>query len=145
MSLSQGYYNYMNSEQWYRKRERWLEMADYECEWCGKHGCALHIHHLTYKNFMHETDDDVIVLCRACHKHADIIRKLIKDRENEPLFRHMLEKRGYPFNMKRSTRRHVIKFKNDLKKAVKMLKSLKSLNPRDMDALQKHLKEVEFK
>lgn len=144
MALSQGYYNYINSEQWYRKRERWLELADYECEWCGKHGCALHVHHLTYANFMHETDNDIIVLCKACHKHADIIRKTIKDYRGEILIEHMLEKRGYPFDMKRTTRGHVIKFKKELKRAVKMLKSAEKLSPRDKSALQKSLKEAEF-
>lgn len=144
MALSEGYFSYINSEQWYRKRERWLEMADYECEWCSKHGCALHVHHLNYANFMYESDNDVIVLCPACHKHADIIRKLIKGRENEPLIRHILEKRGYPFDMKLKSRRHVIKLKKDLKRAVKMLSKINNLSSKDKAALENYLKEVEF-
>ena len=142
MSLSQGYFKYINSERWYKKREYWLEMADYECEWCSKHGCALHVHHLTYTNFMHEHDDDVIVLCPACHKHADIIRKLIKGKVNNPLIRNILKKRGYPFNMKLKSRRHVIKLKKDLKKANDMLKKIDNLNSKDVKKLQRYLKEV---
>ena len=144
MALSQGYYNYIHSEVWYRKRERWIELADYECEWCSRHGCAFHIHHVTYENFMHEKDDDVIVLCKACHKHADVIRKITKGRENEPIIRHILEKRGYPFDMKLKSRGHVIKLKRDLKKAIKMIGSLDSLDSRDMKALQSYLKEAKF-
>lgn len=144
MALSEGYFSYINSEQWYRKRERWLELADYECEWCSKHGCALHVHHLNYNNFMNESDNDIVVLCKACHKHADAIRKLVKNRDNEPLIQHILEKRGYPFNMKLKSRRHVIKLKKDLKKAIKMLGTIHSLNPKDKKTLKAYLKEVKF-
>lgn len=144
MALSEGYHQYIKSEQWFRKREEWLKMADYECEWCSKYGTTLHIHHLTYVNFMHEQDDDIIVLCPACHKHADVIRKYIKGRENEPIIEHILEKRGYPFEMKLKSRRHVIKLKRDLKKAINMIKSIKNLNPKDRKSIEDYIKEAKF-
>jgi len=122
MPLSDGYFAYINSDAWYRKRERWIELADYECEWCSEFKKPLHIHHLSYENFGRENEDDVIVLCRACHLHADEIRKLLKGWTDEPFIRKLLSKRGYPFNMKRTTRKHVIKFKKRIKETQKALK-----------------------
>ncbi len=135
MSLTSGYHAYINSEYWYRKRERWLKMADYECEWCSKMQTALHVHHLNYDNFYNESDSDVIVLCPACHKHADKIRKLIRGRENEPAIQAILEDRGYPFEMKLKSRKHVIELKRKLKRVVKTFDALGDLSPEDQKVL----------
>ena len=93
---------------------------------------------------MHEKDDDVVVVCKACHKHGDIIRKIVKKHGHEPLIQHILKKRGYPFNMKLRSRKHVIKLKRDLQKAVKILKTVNNLNQKDTQALQDYLKEAKF-
>lgn len=136
MALSQGYYNYIHSDLWYQKRERWLKMANYECEWCSRICTTLHIHHLTYENFMNESDDDIVVLCKPCHKHADIIRKLIKGRENEPVIQSILDNRGYPFDMKLKSRKHVIKLKRRLKKVIKTLDEIYGLDTADEEKLK---------
>jgi len=129
MSLTSGYHQYMNSIEWYRKRERWLRLADYECQWCSRMQTTLYIHHLTYENFYNEKDEDIIVLCKPCHNHGDVIRKLLKGNKNNPLIQNLIQKRGYPFNMKLSSRKHVIKFKRKLKRTVNLINDLKELKP----------------
>lgn len=109
MALSEGYKQYMKSDRWFMYRERRLQKANYECELCSKHGCALDVHHLTYENFMHEKPEDTLVCCRACHKYADRIRKLVKRLKRGNSYKHrralsVLEYYGYPFDMNADSR-----------------------------------------
>ncbi|MFW6173122.1 MAG: hypothetical protein ACOC5T_05200 [Elusimicrobiota bacterium] len=139
MTLSQGYYKYMNSREWYRKRSRWLEQANYECGFCSRSQTTLQVHHLTYDNFRHEKDEDIIVLCKACHKHSDEIRKMLLGFEDEPLIKKLIEERGYPHNMKRKTRKHVLRFKKKLKKAKNTIERARSLSPRERKRIEEIL------
>ncbi len=78
LALSGGYKRYLKSPKWMAKRQEKLEEADYECELCGKHGCTLQVHHLNYDNIFNEESEDLLVVCKPCHKYADRIRKTIK-------------------------------------------------------------------
>ena len=62
-----SYQDYINSWMWKDKRDLVLRLRGYECERCGskKH---LNVHHLTYETIGNEGDEDMIVLCRNCHK-----------------------------------------------------------------------------
>lgn len=150
MALSEGYKKYMNSNKWYAYRKRRLEEANYECELCSKHGCALDVHHLTYENFMHEEMKDTLVCCRACHKYADRIRKLLKRLEHGDSRKHeralnVLKRYGYPFNMKANSRDKLKKLWKQLKRIekgkAKSVKSvLKDCSSSVIEAMKEHLK-----
>lgn len=120
-----------------------MKLADYECEWCSKHMCELHIHHLTYVRIFKEKDSDVKVLCPTCHKWGDKIRKLIKDAKGSKSTRSVVkvfeEKFGYP-DMKKNDRRHVVKFYKEIVKALDCLEVMKSLNSKVRKAILKELK-----
>ena len=62
------YYNevYLNSDEWKHKRRLIMDFYNYKCQKCDK--CATDLHHLTYNNIFKEKFDDLIPLCRACHK-----------------------------------------------------------------------------
>lgn len=125
--VNEGYKKYINSKQWYRKRERWLELADYECQWCSNTQTVLQIHHLTYKNFYHEKDEDVIVLCRACHKYADRIRKHLKTSKYKKELLKYAKSKGYPFDMKNKSRHHVRRLESRLIELESRLEELNSI------------------
>jgi hypothetical protein len=68
----EAYKAYLLTDCWDSKRHRTFERDKYTCIECGsiEH---LDCHHLTYKNLGHEPLEDLITLCRSCHKlkHPD--------------------------------------------------------------------------
>ena len=66
------YIAYLRSDEWKEKRKEFLELANYQCQECGKTK-TLEVHHLNYSNVGDESDEDVEVLCADCHedKHLE--------------------------------------------------------------------------
>ena len=64
----QKYFEYLQSVEWYVKRNAKLWIANYKCQLCNKKESHLHVHHTTYKNVGNERPEDLIVLCKACHE-----------------------------------------------------------------------------
>ncbi len=60
---------YMASEAWQKKRKRALARAGYECACCGSSD-DLQVHHKTYVRLGKERDNDLLVLCKPCHRKA---------------------------------------------------------------------------
>lgn len=61
------YNAYILSDEWKQKREQRLAMDGNKCQVCGAVD-GLEVHHLTYRNLGHEEMDELITLCRDCHK-----------------------------------------------------------------------------
>lgn len=64
---------YYKSLEWQKKRAFALNRVGHRCERCGYSG-ILQVHHLTYNNLYNEKPQDLEVLCKECHKDADIER-----------------------------------------------------------------------
>jgi hypothetical protein len=67
-----SYNEYINSKDWLKKKIEFFKFLKASklkrvCDICG---CKkrLHVHHLSYKNFMNEEMTDLQLLCYACHK-----------------------------------------------------------------------------
>lgn len=60
------YQEYLKTAHWRDRRQQALEKAGHRCRRCGKGG-RLDVHHLTYARLFAEREEDLIVLCRACH------------------------------------------------------------------------------
>jgi HNH endonuclease len=60
------YWRYLRTTHWDRVRRRALAIAEHQCFYCGAPE-DLDVHHLSYKRRGCELDEDLIVLCRACH------------------------------------------------------------------------------
>lgn len=61
------YAEYIQSEDWLRKREKVLARDKHRCTRCR--GIEnLHVHHLTYDNLGHERLADLTTLCDLCHE-----------------------------------------------------------------------------
>ena len=70
------YEKYLLSPQWRRIRDGALRRAHFRCHRCAS-GSRLQVHHLTYDRLGHERDEDLEVLCKACHEghHAEEDRR----------------------------------------------------------------------
>jgi len=64
------YRKYLQSDQWRAKRRLVLEFMGYQCVKCRKTltESTANIHHVSYERVRNETLDDLIPLCRECHK-----------------------------------------------------------------------------
>jgi 5-methylcytosine-specific restriction endonuclease McrA len=62
-----SYREYLESNFWKQKRELILNILGRKCSRCGS-TIDLQVHHLNYINCGNESRNDVIVLCRKCHK-----------------------------------------------------------------------------
>lgn len=71
LTHKEKYIEYINSEKWNLKKLDCLSNPyygrPYECFLCRKNG-ALQVHHLSYKHLFNENDDELIILCKKCHK-----------------------------------------------------------------------------
>ena len=74
-SLSYG--DYLRSAWWRCRRYEALDWADWRCQDCGQRGVkdpygvyGLEVHHRSYENLGCEKAEDLVVLCRGCHRKA---------------------------------------------------------------------------
>jgi len=61
------YREYLESNHWKEIRKKALDRAGRKCQLCSSK-TNLNVHHNTYKNLGHEDLNDLVVLCRNCHK-----------------------------------------------------------------------------
>ena len=61
------YNKYLRSPEWKAKKLLVLERDNYKCQQCG-YTNNLHVHHLTYENVTNEQLDDLVTLCKRCHR-----------------------------------------------------------------------------
>lgn len=62
------YKDFLKTPEWDKTRKRMLRLAGYRCQLCNKTNTILNVHHKTYDRIGEEFDDDLIVLCKNCHK-----------------------------------------------------------------------------
>jgi hypothetical protein len=61
------YEEYLQTDHWLHFRDETLKWAQNKCQLCNDTK-NLHVHHKTYENRGRETFNDVIVLCKDCHR-----------------------------------------------------------------------------
>jgi hypothetical protein len=61
------YDEYLESEQWAKKRSLVFKRAKCVCEGCGE-AVATEVHHLSYKHVGDEFLFELVALCHACHE-----------------------------------------------------------------------------
>lgn len=66
---------YIKSPEWKRRADAKRRGAGHRCEYCNLAAKVLEVHHLTYERLGYEEDDDLVVLCKACHAVADTMRR----------------------------------------------------------------------
>lgn len=60
------YLAYLNTPDWRRRRNRALQLANWQCQHCAAKR-DLEVHHKTYERLGAEWDDDLEVVCTTCH------------------------------------------------------------------------------
>ncbi len=68
---NRAYYQHIQSARWKEFIDNYIAKHGKICEHCGVTKGYLTLHHLSYENFRNETEDDVVLLCKPCHKIAD--------------------------------------------------------------------------
>jgi hypothetical protein len=72
----QKYSDYIRSAKWRLKRRQAIEAAGGVCQHCGNsRWSGLDVHHVTYDRFGNERPEDLLVLCKVCHKTYDELRQ----------------------------------------------------------------------
>ena len=61
------YYEYIQSEDWNRKRRERLAIDGYKCVVCGRSDVPLQVHHRSYDHLGDEQMDELITVCETCH------------------------------------------------------------------------------
>lgn len=64
-----AYDEHLRSKQWFAFKAGIIKARGFRCEICGSQK-DLELHHLNYKNFGNEQAEDVMLLCKLCHKKA---------------------------------------------------------------------------
>lgn len=64
-----AYTSYLDSATWQETRARVILRARGWCEKCGNHPARM-VHHLSYRRFGHEPDDDLLAMCHRCHQRT---------------------------------------------------------------------------
>lgn len=75
---SVNYTEYINSQEWRRRRRAYLKKYAL-CNRCGMdndehrrvYGTALHVHHVSYARLGAELDEDLEALCKKCHEEEE--------------------------------------------------------------------------
>lgn len=79
--FSAFYEAYMQSLEWKQRSAACIARAGCRCQRCGQRssrGNPLQSHHLTYVRLGHEHPDDLLCLCKRCHRFADFERKKLQ-------------------------------------------------------------------
>ena len=61
------YHAYLQTKEWYDKRNQVLKFSDYKCNRCEETE-NLQVHHLNYNSIGDESMNDLEVVCKSCHK-----------------------------------------------------------------------------
>jgi len=64
------YRKYLETDHWQQKRQEALKAEEYKCHLCQGNNRELHVHHLTYIRLGCELPEDLMVLCKKCHKEV---------------------------------------------------------------------------
>ncbi len=66
------YRSYLKSFEWNQIKEELFSVRGKVCEECTSTK-RIEVHHLTYENIFNEEPEDLMILCRECHKkqHQD--------------------------------------------------------------------------
>ena len=84
-TVAEKYTAYINSAEWFQKRNAALERAGHQCQLC-RSSVKLNAHHNTYERLGAELDTDIIILCGKCHDvfHAKRDKRTAKKYGDEP-------------------------------------------------------------
>lgn len=94
-SYNEDYEIYLQGSKWGEKRVRILTRDGYKCVVCGSDE-LLQVHHLTYIHVYEENDDELVTVCRKCHRafhELDNRRKDIERKYHEDVTRELEEQR----------------------------------------------------
>lgn len=79
VAVFKNYQSYLISDVWRQKRERVIERDGHQCRYCMA-DAPLDVHHKSYRYIYKERIEDLLTLCRKCHKN---LHRLIQENSFE--------------------------------------------------------------
>lgn len=150
------YRAYLQSPHWKEVSAQCKERYDNKCAICGSTE-DLNVHHWTYERIGDEHPQDLICLCRSCHKHAhdiqdsltESLRRLYTNRDEGlyPVEQLILAQEGYKLLGDHRTK-HLPKIMNALERILAKMKSetyFRRGPDTDMDRATQILKDLRTK
>lgn len=77
------YKSYLQTPHWKRVRRAAYGKFGRVCFACGTEEKTIHVHHLSYKNRGQENMDDLMLLCKDCHKMVHEVMRNCEERDKE--------------------------------------------------------------
>src|SRR4051812_39820826 len=77
--MNREYLDYLKSNHWKSLSRACRERDGHQCVWCGSTE-TLDVHHITYERFGNERPEDLVTICRDCHKTRHAIHP-IRDKD----------------------------------------------------------------
>ena len=68
------YKNYIASDRWARKKQKYFQKHKKECSACGQKN-NIHLHHKTYSRLTIERPNDLVPICKSCHDKIHMIAR----------------------------------------------------------------------
>lgn len=75
------YSRYIQSSEWFNRKEEFFAIHGRKCKACGSNK-SIHCHHMSYKNMGHEPDSDLVALCGSCHNGVHKVYNREKGNKN---------------------------------------------------------------
>ena len=82
------YLEKLKDPRWQRKRLEIMQRDEFSCNFCGDDSATLNVHHCYYgknRNPWDYSNDHLITLCEACHKHVEEQKEDILKAMNWPV------------------------------------------------------------
>lgn len=81
-------YDYLETPEWKRQRNRILSRDNHTCQICGKSDGTMNVHHICYIHPLSEMSDrDLITLCPECHQQVHSIQDSMNEYAEEEMKR----------------------------------------------------------
>jgi 5-methylcytosine-specific restriction endonuclease McrA len=72
--MDDEYKAYLNSKEWFAVRESLFVVRGKKCERCGSKE-NIQVHHIHYRNIFREQLEDLMVVCKDCHRKIHGLNK----------------------------------------------------------------------
>lgn len=84
--MDEKYREYLLSSRWKRIKKVIRIRDGGKCQECGETKGFLDVHHITYENLFNESKhtNDLVLLCRNCHKDVHGKKKRMEKRKKDP-------------------------------------------------------------
>jgi 5-methylcytosine-specific restriction endonuclease McrA len=105
--MTDNYKEYLKSKEWFDIRESLFTLRGKKCEKCGSKQ-SIQVHHIHYKNIFKEQLEDLMVVCKDCHKKIHGLDKE-ENKTNERKKKSRTQKRKEKLTLKERKKANILR------------------------------------